>query len=80
MLSETGNRSGWAKRKTHKILSDDSTPEPIPILVQIEFAGVKTTSVSDRGAAALSKVLLVQAIPFGDLGATPQFRLFAPLT
>lgn len=48
----------------------NSHPETTPVLAQIQYAGITTTSVSDRGAAALFEMSTVVALPFGDLGAT----------
>ena len=46
------------------------TPGDAPVLVQSQSAGNNTTSVGDRGAAVLDKMLKMSALPYGDLGAT----------
>lgn len=53
------------------------TPGDAPVLVQSQFAGNQTTSVGDRGAAALYEVLTMPAILFAVLGAIHQNGVFA---
>ena len=53
------------------------TPGDAPVLVQSQSAGNETTSVGDRGAAALYKMSNMSALPFGGLRATRHNPLFA---